>query len=201
MIRRLGAVMALILTASTGAWAASPTDDLRGYVDHVIAVLDAPDMKGPGLAAQHHRAVRSVAGEGLDFGEAARRALGSHWEARTPDERTQFVTLFTALIDGAYISRVAGYDGERLRYDTESVTGNDAAVKARVLEKDGGITPIEFRLVHGADGRWRVWDATFEGMSLIGSYRSQFNRIMRTSSFQRLLGRLEDRARGGGSTD
>ena len=197
MIRRFGAAvaMALALTTATCAAAGSPTDDLRGYVDRVIAVLDAPDMKGPGFAAQRHGAVRSVANEALDFGEAARRALGSHWDARTPDERTLFVTLFTELIDGAYLTRVAGYKGERLRYDAESVTGNEASVTARVLETDGGVTPIEFRLVRSVDGRWRVWDATFEGMSLIGSYRSQFNRIMRSASFQQLLGRLEDRAR------
>jgi phospholipid transport system substrate-binding protein len=138
------------------AWAASPTDELRGYVDRVLAMLDAPDMQGPARATDRTRAARSLAGQGLDFHEAAKRALGTHWQTRAPDERTQFVTLFTALIDHAYLSTLSGYKGERLRYDTESVTGEEALVKARVLEKDGGVTPIEFQLVRGGDGRGRT---------------------------------------------
>ena len=195
----VGVVTVVILSATSSAWAGSPTDDLRGYVDRVIAVLEASDMKGPGLSAERHHAVRTIAGEGMDFLEASRRALGGHWEGRTPGERAQFVALFTALIDTAYLSKVAGYNGERLRYDGESVNGGDAVVKARVIEKDGDVTPIEFRLIRGIDDRWRVWDATFEGVSLVGNYRAQFTRIMRSSSFQQLLGRLESRTRNGSS--
>src|SRR5437762_991004 len=105
---RLGviAVVAVVmLTAGPRSWAGSPTDDLRGYVDRAITVLEAPDMKGPGHSVERHHAVRSIAGEGLDFLEASRRALGRHWEARTPDERARFVALFTALIDTAYLSK------------------------------------------------------------------------------------------------
>jgi phospholipid transport system substrate-binding protein len=191
----------VLAAAPPAAWAGSPTEDLRGYVDRVIAVLDGPDLKGSALTGDRQRAVRSIASEGLDFTEAARRALGQHWGGRTATERTRFVALFTALIDGAYLSRVAGYNGERLRYDGESVTGDEAVVKTRVLEKDGGVTPLEFRLIRGSDDRWRVWDATFEGMSLVGSYRAQFSRIMRSSSFQQLMSRLEDRARPGGTSN
>jgi len=147
-------VTVAMTAAGPRSWAGSPTDDLGGYVDRAIAVLEAPDMKGPGHSVERHHAVRSIAGEGLDFLEASRRALGGHWEARTPDERARFVALFTALIDTAYLSKVVGYNGERLRYDGESVTGGEAVVKTRVIEKDGDVTPVEFRLIHGADDRW-----------------------------------------------
>jgi len=36
-------------------------------------------------------------------------------------------------------------------------------------------------------------------MSLVENYRAQFNRIMRSSSFQQLLNRLEGRTRSGSS--
>jgi len=191
----LGAALAIagLLVAASVAVAASPTDDLRGCVDRVLAVLDAPEMQGPGQATQRFQAARVLALEGLDFNEASRRALGTHWEARTPEERREFVRLFTALIDGAYLMKLSEYNGERLRYENESVMGEQATVMARVLEKSGSVRPIQFWLVHGPDQRWRVWDATFEGMSLVSNYRAQFNRILRSSSFRDLLGRLEER--------
>lgn len=43
----------------------------------------------------------------------------------------------------------------------------------------------------GADGRWRIADVTFEGMSLVGMYRAQFTKIIRASSYEALVERLE----------
>ena len=86
--------------------------------------------------------------------------------------------LFTALIYSAYLTRVAGYSGEHMAWDAETIRGDAASVKARVVAKDGDVTPVEFYLLRGSDGRWRVWDASFEGMSLVGNYRAQFARIM-----------------------
>jgi phospholipid transport system substrate-binding protein len=191
---RLAILAGLLLASITSpALAGAPTDALNGYVTRVLAVLDAPGMREPQQAEARHRAVRAIAEEGFDFQEASRRALGASWEARTPAERKRFVELFTALIDAAYFAKVAGYDGERMSYDGESVTGNEAVVTTRVIARDKGVTPVNFRLVKGPDGRWRVWDASFEGMSLLGNYRSQFARIVRTSSFQELVTRLEER--------
>jgi phospholipid transport system substrate-binding protein len=191
---RLFVLIGLVLGAiAAPAWAGAPTDALNDYVTRVLTVLDAPGMRDPQQAGARHRAVRAIADEGFDFQEASRRALGANWEGRTPAERARFVELFTALIDGAYFAKVAGYDGERMSYDGESVTGNEALVTTRVIAKSKSVTPVAFRLVKGADGRWRVWDAQFEGMSLVGIYRSQFGRIVRTASFEELVTRLEER--------
>jgi phospholipid transport system substrate-binding protein len=187
-------VLAVVLTAAVhpaAAWAGQPTDNLRGYVDRVLAVLDDPAMKGSGHAAERQRAIQAVADEGLALRETARRTLTQHWDARTPAEQARFIELFTRLIYGSYLARVAGYDGERIVYDGEAVTGGEAIVNARVIAKDGDVTPVEFHLVRNGDARWQVWDASFEGMSLVGNYRAQFTRIIRTASFADLVKRLE----------
>jgi phospholipid transport system substrate-binding protein len=197
-MKRFSSVLAMAVVLTVGlvpAWAGAPTDDLRGYVDRAIVVLEKPEMKGSAHAAERLSAVRAIAGEGLDMQAAARHALGAQWEARTPAERARFTELFAALIDGAYLTKVSSYDGEKVAYDSETVTGDDAVVKARVIAKDGDVTPVEFRLIRGAGGRWRMWDAQFEGMSLVDNYRAQFSRIIRTTSFEELVKRLEARAR------
>jgi phospholipid transport system substrate-binding protein len=51
---------------------------------------------------------------------------------------------------------------------------------------------VEARL-HQRDGRWLVYDIVIESVSLVGNYRSQFDRIIRTASFEELLKRLKSR--------
>ena len=78
------AVVGLGVFGVPPSWAGPPTDDLKSYVDRVVAILDDPAMKSPAGAGARHRAVQAVANEGLDLNEAARRALASHWDTRTP---------------------------------------------------------------------------------------------------------------------
>jgi len=191
------AVLALILSVAVAspALAGAPTEALRAYVDRLFAVLDDPSLKESARAGERQRVIRTVAEDALDFRESAKRALGSHWDARSEAERARFVRLFTDLIDQAYLARISR-DGERLALDTETITGTEATIKGRALSKSGDGTPVLFSLHQGADGRWRVYDVSFEGMSLVGNYRAQFNKIIRATSFDELMTKLEAKTHG-----
>ena len=50
--------------------------------------------------------------------------------------------------------------------------------------------PVEAKL-HRRGDRWLIYDVSIENVSLVGNYRSQFDRIIRTSSFAELVKRLK----------
>src|SRR5574342_62412 len=108
-------VFLLALWPAFPAWAGAPTDQLRQYTDHVLKILEDPAMKGPDKAQERRAAVRKVATQAFDLEESARRALGRHWQARTPAERQEFVQLFGDLLERSYISKIDVYGGEQLR--------------------------------------------------------------------------------------
>jgi phospholipid transport system substrate-binding protein len=186
----LGCTLALAAPAAAGA----PTDALRGYIDRAFALLGDGVTQGARPAPAQRDALRALAHEALDFRAAARQTLGPHWDARTPEERARFVQLFTALIDRAYLSDLR-YDGVRMAYDGERTAGTTAEVRARAVARNGDVTPVMFSLHTDTDARWRVVDVSFEGMSLVGSYRAQFGKILRTSSYAEMVSRLEAKTR------
>jgi len=71
------------------------------------------------------------------------------------------------------------------------VTGAYADVRSRIIS-DRREIPVDYRLLQSG-GRWAVYDVVADGVSLISSYRSQFNSIIRTASFSQLLERLRSR--------
>jgi phospholipid transport system substrate-binding protein len=173
------------------AWAGEPTEQLRSRVDEVVRVLDDPALKNNGV--ERHTRVRKIAESIFDFPDTARRALGSHWNARTPQEREDFVRLFSELLDRAYISKIDLYQGEKVRYTGESVEGDEAIVKSQIMTKSGQPVPIDYRM-HLKDGRWLVYDVIIEGVSLVSNYRTQFNKIVQTESYPALVEKLRARA-------
>lgn len=183
------ATSALVMAFLSPAWAGPPTDTLREYTEAVQKVLDDPALKADDRRHERRAAVRRVAIEAFDVQETARRALGPHWQQRTPAEREEFVQLFADLLEQTYIAKIDLYGGERLKFVDERIDGDTAVVRARVTTRQGTEVPVEGRM-HKRSDRWLIYDVTIENVSLIANYRSQFDRIIRTSSYADLVKRL-----------
>jgi phospholipid transport system substrate-binding protein len=180
---------AIAIALLSPAWAGPPTDTLREYTEAVQKVLDDPALKAEDRRHERREAVRKVAIEAFDVQETARRALGRHWQQRTPAEREEFVQLFADLLEQTYIAKIDLYGGERLKFTDERIDGDTAVVRARVLTRQGAEVPVEGRM-HKKAERWLIYDVAIENVSLIANYRSQFDRIIRTSSYAELVKRL-----------
>jgi len=194
---RLLAVLVLLLLGAPPAWAGPPTDQLRASIDRVIRVLEDPDLRRDVRTAERRAAVRKIATEIFDFTEITRRCLGTHWQARTPDERDEFTRLFTDLLERAYVGKLESYSGERIVYLGDAVADDTASVRTRLVTKQGTEIPVEYRM-HRRDGRWRIYDVAIEGVSLVANYRAQFNKTIQTASYAGLVERLrakQDEAR------
>jgi phospholipid transport system substrate-binding protein len=172
------------------AAAAGPTEQLRSHIDEVVRILDDPALKAD--PEQRRLGVRRVSEGIFDYEDTARRSLGRHWAARTPQERAEFVQLFSALLDRAYFTKIEQYQGEKVRYADESVEGPEAVVRTRIVTARGSEVPVDYRM-HLMDGRWRVYDVHIEGVSLVANYRTQFGKIVQTESWESLIQKLRAR--------
>ena len=88
------------------------------------------------------------------------------------------------------MNQVERYNGEPVRFTGEKVDGNLGVVNTRIITRQGQEVPIDYRLVN-RDGRWRVYDVQVEGVSLIGNFRTQFDKVIRTSGYGELVQRLK----------
>jgi len=61
-----------------------------------------------------------------------------------------------------------------------------------VLTEQGTDIPIDYRM-RRKNGRWVIYDVNIEGVSLIANYRTQFNRVIRTESYDALVARLRSK--------
>ncbi len=117
--------------------------------------------------------------------------LGAHWQEGSPSQQEEFVQLFTEMLERMYLTNIASMPLAAVKFEGELIAGDYARVSSRIAGRRGD-TSVEYRLVdHG--GQWGVYDIAVEGVSLVSSYRSQFNSILRNSSFAFLLERMRSR--------
>lgn len=177
---------AVLLVSVTAALAGPPTDQVRRYIDHVQRILEDVALRHDDKRV----AVRKVAEQVFDLTEMAKRALGRHWQARTPAQQDEFVVLFADLLERTYIAKLDHYGGEQLQFTGEAIDGPYAVVRGKIITRQGAEIPIEARLLQRAD-RWLIYDVVIESVSLVGNYRSQFDRIIRSASYEELIRRLK----------
>ncbi len=187
----LTVTLLLALSLVLSAWAGAPTDQLREGVGQVVKILHDPALAGEHRGDERRAAIGRVAAEIFDFGDMAKRSLGQHWAKRTPVERAEFARLFTELIQRSYITKVDQHgSAARVTFLGETVEENYAVVKTRIPLSNGSSMPLDYRM-HSTAGQWQVYDLSMDGVSLLANYRAQFNKIIRTSSFEDLVARLK----------
>lgn len=182
----------LLCATATAAPAMTPTETVKTRVESALQSLSQTSGGSPESIEQRRVELRRAADSLFDFTEMGRRALGRHWADRTPAEREAFVKLFTDLIARSYIGKIDHYAGETIAYTAERVDGDEASVQSRVVTAKGSQIPVEYRL-HRVNDDWSAYDVFVENVSLVGTYRSQFDRIIRSESFASLLRRLREK--------
>jgi len=183
-------IWAFLLFLPFDAFADSPTVQIKSTVDQVIQILTNPQLQGEGRKQERRKRLRDAIFVRFDFQEMAQRSLGAHWQRRTPEEQTEFIKVFSDLLEQTYVDKIESYNNEKFIYANERIDGPYAEVGSKMQTSKGEEFTINYKL-HRVGEDWRVYDLVIENISLINNYRSQFNRILTGSGFNELVSRIK----------
>lgn len=118
----------------------------------------------------------------FDFDRVSRLVLGRNWANATPEQQAEFQKEFRSLLLRTYASALSKYRDQTIKYlPFRSQPGaTKASVKTQILQPGGQPIGIDYTLEKGPSG-WKVYDIVIENVSLVTSYRSQFNDEIRQS--------------------
>ena len=171
-------------------WAGEPGKLLMETIDKGFAILKDPSLKGDEKVQERRQKLWEEISPIFNFEEMSKRALGQHWKSRTPEEKKEFVELFTNILKDAYIGKTDTYSGEKVVIISEKQDKNYATVQTRFITNTGTEISVDYNM-HNNPGRWTIYDVIIEGVSLVNNYRSQFNNILIKSSYKELIQKIK----------
>jgi phospholipid transport system substrate-binding protein len=184
----------LVLTASifmVSVASATPTEDVKKTVDEVVHIVADKEMKKNDVKRRH--ALKKAISVIFDYNEMAKRSLGKHWNVRTAAEKKQFAELFATLLENSYAGKIESYNNEKIVYIKDIVDGEYAEVKSKVVTASRDEFTLDYRLFN-QNGKWMVYDVIIEGVSLVSNYRSQFNKIITSNGYDKLVKKLQSKS-------
>jgi phospholipid transport system substrate-binding protein len=177
-----------------------PADIVRRRWGAVIRVLQDKKLDQPTKISR----VEEIVTPAFDFRTMTLLALGkTNWRKFTTAQQTEFSALFVKRMKESYSKRIADYGGEKVFFKPPLPQKTSKSSKPATRPADGPKivhVPVEiasktrrwvvlhkFRKVGAA---YRIYDIEIEGVSILRSYRSQFNDVLRRGKPEDLLARL-----------
>ena len=185
------AMLLLLMSTPFTLHASEVTEKVRSTVDGITNILRDQSLRSPGKQEERRARIRNLILERFSFEEMSKRSLARHWKERSDEEKKEFVSLFSDLIENSYIDKIERYTDEKIIYADEKRNDGRAVVKTVIISK-GTEIPINYRLIKTTDD-WMVYDIVIEGVSLVSNYRSQFSSTIRATSYEGLVIKLREK--------
>lgn len=126
----------------------------------------------------------------FDFPLMSKLALGrKNWPKLSPAQRDRFTCLFAERLMAAYRKKVALYKDERVVIKPKVEKKNLVYIPTELVSSDGKMD-ILYKL-RKVDKGWKIYDLEIEGVSILLTYRSQFDDVLKNGTVEDLLSRLE----------
>jgi phospholipid transport system substrate-binding protein len=175
-------VAVLVFAHSVLAWAQSPSDVVRDGNAEVEKLLNAK--------ADAETLAKSIE-KFVDFGELAKRSLGSKWNDLSKKQQAEFVETMKGLLKASYVQKTAGGSSNlsNAQIEREELHSTDASIYA-TLQSGKNRIPVEYRL-YKTKTSWRVFDIVTDEVSLVQTYEEQFRKFLAGRSYEELLKTLK----------
>jgi len=177
----------LVMTQTVGA------DDrdvakvlLENKVDAAIAVLQKKDLDHEEKIKQIIEIVTPL----FDFPLMAKLTLGrKYWPGLVNEKRQRFIELFTKRLKASYIDKLTLYTDEKVVFKTPLQEKRKIQIPTELISKNNTISML-YKL-HESTNSWLIYDIEIQGVSIISTYRSQFDQVLSKGTIDELLIKLE----------
>jgi len=130
----------------------------------------------------------------VDFREAAQLAMGKSWHTATPAQQTQVTNEFRSMLVRIYSNAIDVYRGQTMKVMPVRLApgATEVTVRNQYMREGRPPVPVEYSMKKTPEG-WKIYDISVEGVSLVLTYRAEFESITRASGVDGLLKRLAEK--------
>lgn len=128
----------------------------------------------------------------FDFKVMARNSLGrKHWVNMTRAQKKEFLALFVKRLQESYLEKLDLYTDENVVIENATQVKKRIHVLTRLVSKTDKKDMI-YKFWKSKRRGWRVYDIVILGVSVVQTYRSQFNGLLRKGTIEDVLKKLRE---------
>ncbi|MCP4265777.1 MAG: ABC transporter substrate-binding protein [Candidatus Brocadiaceae bacterium] len=164
---------------------------LKEAVGQVFSILAKKDVS----MDQKKREVIEITNTAFSFPLMAKLSIGKeNWSQFNAKQKVEFTGLFTELFQKFYIDKLDLFSDEEIVFQPATVVKNNKVQVPTTLLSKGKKFSVLYKMANTKMG-WQIYDITIEGVSLIHTYRSQYQYILEGGKVEDLLAKMREKKR------
>ena len=181
----------LLLAVPAFAQELGPEDLVRKVTQDILDSIKSDRQ----LAAGDKQKALKLAEEKIlphvDFEETTRLAVGRAWAQATPEQKAKLVEEFRRMLVRTYSAAVDAYRGQTMKVLPVRLKpgDSDVTVHNRYLRPGANPVTVDYQMRKTGQG-WKIYDLVVEGVSLMLTYRSEFDVVVKQEGIDGLIKRL-----------
>jgi phospholipid transport system substrate-binding protein len=190
MKRLIQALGFLLFTSGSLAQETSPEQLVQKITNEVLESIKSDKQLAAGDKQKAVKLAEEKVLPYIDFEEATRLAVGRAWAKATPEQKKRLVAEFRNMLVRTYSNAIGEYQGQTLKVlpSRGKQDPQDTTVRTQFVRPGGPPLPIDFQMRN--EGGWKVYDIAVEGVSLVLTYRSEFDAVVKQEGIDGLIKRL-----------
>ena len=179
---------ALFVTTSALAQQIGPDQLVQKITDEVLAAIKSDKELAAGDKQKAIKLAEEKVLPYIDFEQATRLAVGRAWRQASPEQQKRLVTEFRNMLVRTYSNAISAYQGQTLKVlpARGKQDPEETVVRTQFVRPGGQPLPIDFTM-HQKDNTWKVYDIVVEGVSLVMTYRSEFDAVVKQQGIDGLI--------------
>lgn len=126
----------------------------------------------------------------FDYQTMAKLSLGKkYWPKLSQEERAIFSDLFIERLQESFLDKLDIYSDEQITYGEPQAKGKTIHVPSTLISKGNHIGMLY--KFYNSTGVWKIYDVVIGGVSVIQTYRSQFDGVLSDGTIDDLLEKLK----------
>jgi phospholipid transport system substrate-binding protein len=168
-----------------------PDELVKKVTDDVLAAVKSDKQLAAGDKEKALKLAEEKVLPLIDFQEATRLAVGRSWKEASKEQQQQLVEQFRRMLVRTYSNALGRYEGQTMKVLPARYKPEDTDVNVRNQYIRPGQKPVEIDYaMHKTDEGWKIYDIVVEGVSLVLTYRSEFDAVVKQGGIDGLIKRL-----------
>ncbi len=159
---------------------------IKSNLNAVFTILQKEDLSQQAKKSEVVEIVTPM----FDFKLMAKLSLGKkYWPGLSHGQKERFTEHFVKRLRQSYLNKLTAYTDEKIIYDSPVAVKKKVHVPTLLISKGKKISML-YKL-YSSNNTWKIYDVEIQGVSIIRSFRSQFNEILQNGTFDDLLQKMQ----------
>lgn len=132
----------------------------------------------------------------FDLPTIARISVGRTWKGLEEAQQSAYVAALNDLVVATYASRFNNFDNQRFETEGAKAVRSGVVVSTNLVKSDGSKVSLDYALRNG-----KVFNVVADGVSDLSLRRADYNSIIKTHGFERLLEYIDEKTAEAGASD